>query len=741
MQKEGANGTKAVDSSAATAVPPYQNSQSNVCLLWPCFTGSLGDLRSLEHPHNRFRLVQVNQYKMRECISIHVGQAGVQIGNACWELYCLEHGIQPDGQMPSDKTLGGGDDSFNTFFSETGAGKHVPRAVFVDLEPTVVDEVATAVVEPYNSILTTHTTLEHSDCAFMVDNEAIYDICRRNLDIERPSYTNLNRLIAQVVSSITASLRFDGALNVDLTEFQTNLVPYPRIHFPLATYAPIISAEKAYHEQLSVSEITNACFEPANQMVKCDPRHGKYMACCMLYRGDVVPKDVNAAIAAIKTKRTIQFVDWCPTGFKVGINYQPPTVVPGGDLAKVQRAVCMLSNTTAIAEAWARLDHKFDLMYAKRAFVHWYVGEGMEEGEFSEAREDLAALEKDYEEVGVDSTEEGEEAAAPKRNITTLQQTWRYNDGSLHDQQLAIALEQFLVNSPISLRFSDKIAERSAKMIVYAMLVRVSDGMPLCDATAINGLNSREFLDSKRYMKLLAKKLTNFSDRCMLRLSFHTVSLVNAPSVGVACMSLSESNYPCALAFSFLNELLKEFIQRYDKYRVSTAQRPYAFIEFDETILRLRQRYNSSTLGGKINVEALNAEIQLRPPQVLRITDLDPSSNGIIGHANGNVFRQLPGQPYPTVVRKGPQLEPLKRNGKASVIMCFLCAFLNAYRGLSALHGPGIDEGGGGFGFGPLLLLEAALEICQAYLLLYYLKHRKWLSAAISSESTPYSRL
>lgn len=74
----------------------------------------------------------------RECISVHIGQAGVQIGNACWELYCLEHGIQPDGNMPSDKAVGTGDDSFNTFFSETGAGKHVPRAVFVDLEPTVV---------------------------------------------------------------------------------------------------------------------------------------------------------------------------------------------------------------------------------------------------------------------------------------------------------------------------------------------------------------------------------------------------------------------------------------------------------------------------------------------------------------------------------------------------------------------------------------------------------------------------
>ena len=273
------------------------------------------------------------------------------------------------------------------------------------------------------------------------------------------------RLIAQVISSLTASLRFDGALNVDVTEFQTNLVPYPRIHFMLSSYSPVISAEKAYHEQLSVAEITNSAFETDSMMAKFDPRHGKvrcfclgqksslliwhaapepaiqnqpplkqqhnfqllhdsetlislhillmisagvwsnktdeyvtcmhlsliillhrsfcwhgtepgkftwsswhadkahgvscadtssagaqYMACCLMYRGDVVPKDVNAAVATIKTKRTIQFVDWCPTGFKCGINYQPPTVVPGGDLAKVQRAVCMISNSTAIAE-------------------------------------------------------------------------------------------------------------------------------------------------------------------------------------------------------------------------------------------------------------------------------------------------------------------------------------------------------------------------------------------------------
>jgi len=446
--------------------------------------------------------------KMREVISIHIGQAGVQMGNACWELYCLEHGIHPDGQLPSDDSIGIADDSFNTFFSETSAGKHVPRAIMVDLEPTVVDEVrtgtyrqlfhpeqlisgkedaannyarghytigkeqidlsmdkirrladqcsglqgfvvfhsfgggtgsgfgsllmerlsieygkkaklgfsiypapqvSTAIVEPYNTILNNHTSLEFVDVVFLVDNQAIYDICKNSLELSSPTYTNLNRLIAQIISSITASLRFDGALNVDLNEFQTNLVPYPRIHFPLATYNPVMSASKAYHEKVSVDEITKACFEPNSQMVRCDPRNGKYMAVCLLYRGDVVPKDVNASIASIKLNKTVQFVDWCPTGFKVGINYQPPTVVPGGDLAKVQRAVCMLANTTAIQEAWARLDHKFDLMYAKRAFVHWYVGEGMEEGEFSEAREDIAALELDYQEVGMDNASSEED--------------------------------------------------------------------------------------------------------------------------------------------------------------------------------------------------------------------------------------------------------------------------------------------------------------------------------------------
>ncbi|KIX98960.1 tubulin alpha chain [Fonsecaea multimorphosa CBS 102226] len=445
-----------------------------------------------------------------EVCHLHIGQAGTQLGNAAWELYLLEHGLKADGRPNPDANVGDAG-AFETFFTETSNNKHVPRSIFVDLDPSPIDEIRTgqyrqlfhpellisgkedaannyarghytigkelvddvldkirrvadncsslqgflifhsfgggtgsgfgalllerlsvdygkkcklefavypapqvssSVVEPYNAVLSTHSTIEHADCTFLVDNEAVYDICRRNLDIPRPDYEHLNRLIAQVVSSVTSSLRFDGALNVDLNEFQTNLVPYPRIHYPLISYAPVVSTKRSSHESFKVHDLTLQCFEPNNQMVVCDPRNGKYMAVALLYRGDVVPRDANAAIASLKAKSSFHLVDWCPTGFKVGINYQPPMPVPGGELAKVDRSVSMLSNTTAIAEAWSRLDHKFDLMYSKRAFVHWYVGEGMEEGEFSEAREDLAALEKDYEEVASDSLEAEDEAGA-----------------------------------------------------------------------------------------------------------------------------------------------------------------------------------------------------------------------------------------------------------------------------------------------------------------------------------------
>lgn len=255
-----------------------------------------------------------------------------------------------------------------------------------------------------------------------MDNEALYDICSNKLDIEDPTYISLNRILAQVVSSLTAAMRFDGSINVELSEFQTNLVPFPRIHFPLITYAPFLSSYRATHEKTTISHVTRLCFEPSYQLLKVDPSRGKYMACVLLYRGVIPPADISTSLNIIR-RSNIPFVNWCPTGFKVGINFQPPSNYPNSSMANTHLALCTVANTTSISEAWARIDYKFDLMFSKRCFVHWYLGEGMDEQEFMDARENLAALEKDYFECVSETADELSTSSTGERTTRTTPQT------------------------------------------------------------------------------------------------------------------------------------------------------------------------------------------------------------------------------------------------------------------------------------------------------------------------------
>ena len=129
------------------------------------------------------------------------------------------------------------------------------------------------------------------------------------------------------------------------------------------------------------------------------------ISCCMMYRGDVSTREINTAIQTVKESGNVPFVDWCPTPFKTGCNSQKIKGVPGCCYAETERSACMVANHTSMCQVFQKVNQNFDLMFAKRAFVHHFVGEGLEENEFTDARQNLYELERDYANLALDSME------------------------------------------------------------------------------------------------------------------------------------------------------------------------------------------------------------------------------------------------------------------------------------------------------------------------------------------------
>jgi tubulin alpha len=150
----------------------------------------------------------------------------------------------------------------------------------------------------------------------------------------------------------------------------TNLTPYHFCHYVVGSYAPILNKEMQYLKSISTVEMTEAVINPDLFTVSCDPTKGQYTACGLLYRGDVISKEIQDSVQA--AKKTVQFADWSSGGFKCNISEQIPSVI--GELATHNKSVTCLSNTTSVTQVFRRLRKDFDAMYNFRAFVHWFVG-------------------------------------------------------------------------------------------------------------------------------------------------------------------------------------------------------------------------------------------------------------------------------------------------------------------------------------------------------------------------------
>ncbi|XP_055097487.1 tubulin beta 8B isoform X5 [Symphalangus syndactylus] len=386
---------------------------------------------------------------MREIVLTQAGQCGNQIGAKFWEVISDEHAVDSAGTYHGDSRLQL--ERINVYYNEASGGRYVPRAVLVDLEPGIMDsvrsgpfgqifqlthslgggtgsgmgtlllskireeypdriintfsilpspKVSDTVVEPYNATLSVHQLIENADETFCIDNEALYDICSRTLKLPTPTYGDLNHLVSATMSGVTTCLRFPGQLNADLRKLAVNMVPFPRLHFFMPGFAPLTSRGSQQYRALTVAELTQQMFDAKNMMAACDPRHGRYLTAAAIFRGRMPMREVDEQMFNIQDKNSSYFADWLPNNVKTAVCDIPPR--------GLKMSATFIGNNTAIQELFKRVSEQFTAMFRRKAFLHWYTGEGMDEMEFTEAESNMNDLVSEYQQYQ-DATAEEEE--------------------------------------------------------------------------------------------------------------------------------------------------------------------------------------------------------------------------------------------------------------------------------------------------------------------------------------------
>lgn len=297
-------------------------------------------------------------------------------------------------------SLGGGTGSGMGTLLISKIREEYPDCIMMTFSVVPSPKVSDTVVEPYNATLSVHQLVENSDEVMVLDNEALYDICFRTLKLENPTYGDLNHLVSAAMSGTTCCLRFPGQLNSDLRKLAVNLIPFPRLHFFMLGFAPLTSRGSTAYRSLSVAELTAQVFDAKNMMCAADPRHGRYLTASTLFRGRMSTKEVEEQLLLTQNRNASYFVEWIPNNIKSSVCDIPPK--------GFKMSCAFIGNSTAIQEMFRRVSEQFTAMFRRKAFLHWYTGEGMDEMEFTEAESNMNDLVSEYQQYQEATAEEEE---------------------------------------------------------------------------------------------------------------------------------------------------------------------------------------------------------------------------------------------------------------------------------------------------------------------------------------------
>jgi tubulin beta len=298
-------------------------------------------------------------------------------------------------------SLGGGTGSGLGTLLISKVREEYPDRIMNSFSVVPSPKVSDTVVEPYNATLSVHQLVENTDETFVIDNEALYDICFRTLKMTTPTYADLNHLVSATMAGVTTCLRFPGQLNADLRKLAVNMVPFPRLHFFIPGFAPLTSRGSSQYRAISVSELTQQMFDAKNMMAACDPRHGRYLTAAAIFRGRMSMKDVEDQINNVQTKNSAYFVEWIPNNVKTAVCDVPPR--------GLTMSATFIGNNTAIQELFKRVGEQFTVMFRRKAFLHWYTSEGMDEMEFTEAESNMNDLVSEYQQYQEATAEDNDE--------------------------------------------------------------------------------------------------------------------------------------------------------------------------------------------------------------------------------------------------------------------------------------------------------------------------------------------